>query len=92
MLIDVAATLDDTQKIRFDAYLRNTRETRTEEDVQWILGLMHDINAIEKAQMFARGLAGAALREFETLAGALPDSRDKRFIRDLITWTFHRDH
>ena len=92
MLIDVARTLGDDEKVRFDAYLRTPRDQRMQEDVEWILGRMHEINAIEKAQMFARGLAGAARREFSTLMGELPDSRDKTFIRDLITWTFRRDH
>lgn len=92
MLIDVAQSLTEAERPRFEAYLRKSRETRTEEDVAWVLDLMNRIDAIENAQMFARGLAGAALGEFSTLLSDLPDSRDKRFIRDLITWTFRRDH
>lgn len=92
MLIDVARSLQEKDKPRFDAYLRKSRETRTEEDVAWVLEQMYEIDAIEKAQMFARGLAGAALEEFTTLVQDLPDGRDKRFIQELITWTFRRDH
>lgn len=92
MLIDAARSLDGAQKKRFENYLRKTRETRTEDDVQWLLEIMKEIRAIEQAQMFARGLAGAALREYSILFDDLPESRDKTFIRDLITWTFRRDH
>lgn len=92
MLIDVAASLSPEEAPRFDAYLRAPREERSESDVQWILARMHDIGAIRNAQMFARGLAGAARRELSGLLSALPDGRDKRFMRDLVTWTFRRDH
>lgn len=92
MLIEVAQNLPSGTHDRFDAYLRASRETRSEADVAWILEMMQDMGAIEKAQMTARGLAGAARRELEILMGDLPESRDKRFIRDLTTWTFRRDH
>lgn len=92
MLIDVASALPPGQEARFDAYLRADRDTRSEEDVAWILGMMEDRGSIEHAQALARGLAGAARQEFEQLMADVPDGRDKRFIRDLITWTFRRDH
>ncbi|MEM7520310.1 MAG: polyprenyl synthetase family protein [Pseudomonadota bacterium] len=92
MLIEVAQSLRADEQARFDAYLRQTRDTRRAADIEWLLERMQDIGAIENAQMLARGLAGAARQEFDALMGDLPDSKDKRFIRDLITWTFRRDH
>ena len=92
MLIDVASRMTDADKPRFASYLRQSRETRQEADIAWLLDLMNQHEAIEKAQALARGLAGAALREIDTLFSELPDSKDKAFIRDLTTWTFRRDH
>ncbi|MEW9919404.1 polyprenyl synthetase family protein [Marimonas sp. MJW-29] len=92
MLIDVAKALEDSEKPRFEAYLRKSRDDRTEDEIAWLFDKMEAIRAIENAQAFARGLAGAALREFSILLADVPDGRDKRFIRDLITWTFRRDH
>ena len=92
MLIDLADRLTEAQKPRFETYLRQPRQEREEADIAWLLGLMQDQGLIDKAQAFARGLAGAALRELDMLMAELPDSRDKRFMRDLTTWTFRRDH
>ena len=47
---------------------------------------MKHYGSIDYAQEVADGLAGAALHEFSILFDALPDSRDKRFLADLVTW------
>ena len=36
------------------------------------------------------GVAGAALHEFASVFDGLPDSRDKAFIRGLVTWVIER--
>ncbi|MEH6647180.1 polyprenyl synthetase family protein [Sulfitobacter sp.] len=92
MLIDVAAQLRPQDQLRLSRFLSQTRAERSEEDVAWLLDKMCETRAIEKARMFAHGLAGAALQEFDQIFGDMPDTRDKTFIRNLITWTFQRNH
>jgi geranylgeranyl diphosphate synthase type II len=92
MLIDVAQTLQGADKTRYDRFMAQTREARSLEDVTWLLDIMTQTGAIDRAYVFSQSLAGAAIHEFSRLFKDLPDSRDKTFIRELITWTFRRDH
>lgn len=92
MLIDVAERLKGADRTRFRAYLAQTRDTRSQKDIDWLLAIMNETGAIDRAFTFAQGLAGAAIHEFSRLFAEVPDSRDKTFIRDLITWTFRRNH
>ena len=92
MLIDLPQHLDPQDNARLDGFLRQTRETRSQDDVDWLLDAIKRCGSIDRAQMIARGLAGAALHEFEALFGDLPETRDKAFIRSLVTWVFQRDH
>jgi geranylgeranyl diphosphate synthase type II len=81
MLIDLPQHLSEAENSRLNNFLRHTRETRSQADVDWLLGAMKRSGSIDRAQMIARGLAGAAL----------PETRDKAFIRGLVTWVFQRD-
>jgi len=90
MLIDVAERLRGQDATRLRDFLAAERADRRAEDVDWLLGEMQACGAIERAYNFSQGLAGAAIHEFNALFADLPDSRDKRFILDLITWTFRR--
>jgi hypothetical protein len=51
---------------------------------------MQRCGSLEYALGIARGLAGAALREYEHIYDELPESRDRRFIRELVTWVLKR--
>ena len=62
----------------------------TQDDVDWLLREMQTSGAIDRAFNFSQSLAGAAIHEFNKMFESVPDSRDKRFILDLITWTFRR--
>jgi geranylgeranyl diphosphate synthase, type II len=66
------------------------RENRSRDDVAWVCGLMEERGSLEHALGVARGLAGAALHEFDGIFGALADSGDKRFIRALVRWVLNR--
>ena len=90
MLIDLCARLEGAEATRLRDFMRAERPERREEDVVWILDEMKACGAIDRAYTFSQSLAGAAIHEFNTIFGALPDSRDKQFILDLITWTFRR--
>lgn len=92
MLIEVAETLTGADKARFNRFIAQDRDSRDPADVDWLRTIMSDSGAIDRAFTFSQGLAGAAIHEFNHLFADVPDSRDKTFIRDLITWTFRRNH
>jgi geranylgeranyl diphosphate synthase type II len=90
MLIRLFQESTPEEKERLTRVLELSRDQRTGDDVSWILGLMERYGAIDYARQVAHGLAGAALHEFSLLFGALPPTRDKRFIEGLVTWVFER--
>lgn len=71
--------------------LAKPRQQRLADEVVWICDLMEKYGCTERARQFAHGLAGAASNEYTALYDDLPDSRDKQFIRGLITWVFERN-
>lgn len=71
--------------------LARPRDERLADDVIWICDLMDKYGCIERSRQFAHGLAGAASMEYEAVYNHLPESRDKQFIRGLITWVFERN-
>lgn len=75
---------------RLASLLDPSRELRTAEQVEWIRALMEDYGSVAYARGIAHGLAGAALHEYACIYDDLPDSRDKQFIRGLVTWVFER--
>lgn len=78
------------ERSRMTLILGVPRERRTAQDVVWIRKQMDRYAAVEFALGVARGLAGAALHEFEHTFDELPDSRDKRFVRGLVAWVLQR--
>ncbi|MFO1027943.1 MAG: polyprenyl synthetase family protein [Acetobacteraceae bacterium] len=90
MLNHVFRMSPPSQRERLASLLDPARTARTEEQVAWIRARMDEYGSIDYARGIAHGLAGAALHEFATIYGSLPDSRDTRFIKGLATWIFHR--
>jgi geranylgeranyl diphosphate synthase type II len=54
------------------------------ERIERVVELMERHGSIDYACAFADGLAGAALLEFASAMGGLPESRDKTFLRSLV--------
>ncbi len=52
--------------------------------IERVVALMEECGSIDHACAFADGIAGAALAEFVPAMGALPESRDKLFVRSLV--------
>lgn len=77
---------------RMKALLSLPRESRDAKEVAWLRNLMDRAGSIDYARGVARGLAGAALREFEILFRDIPDSPDREFIRGLVLWVLQRGH
>jgi geranylgeranyl diphosphate synthase type II len=71
--------------------LSATRANRSADQVIWLRARLEAYGCIEYARQVAHALAGAACHEFERCLGPLPDSRDKRFIEDLVRWVIARD-
>jgi geranylgeranyl diphosphate synthase type II len=90
MLIRLFAEATVSERERLHAFLGRPRAERTPADVRWVRGRMDRYDCIDYARQVAHGLAGAGLREFETIYGHLPDSRDRRFIEALPRWVIAR--
>jgi geranylgeranyl diphosphate synthase, type II len=63
---------------------------RRADDVIWIRERFDEYGCIERAQEVAHGLAGAARHELSGCMERLEDSRDKRFVQELVRWVFSR--
>jgi geranylgeranyl diphosphate synthase type II len=90
MLIHLLSNATAQEHERIAAFLASPREERIGEPVRWIVERMKHYGSIDYAQEVAHGLAGAAFHEFSLLFDALPDSRDKLFLADLVTWVLER--
>lgn len=90
MLIHLLAHATAEEHERVSAFLAAPREERMPERVRWVVERMKHYGSIDYAQEVANGLAGAALHEFENLFDDLPESRDKRFLAELILWVLKR--
>ena len=75
---------------RLETVLGLAREERRPEHVAWMRDLMSACGSLQYASKVAHGLAGAALHEYGSLYDDLPESREKAFIRGLVTWVFER--
>jgi geranylgeranyl diphosphate synthase, type II len=91
MLIHTIRESTPEERKRLSAILRGPREERTPSEVKWIRRLMDKYGCAEYARKIAHGLAGAALHEYSLLSVGLPDSRDKSFLEQLVTWVIERN-
>src|SRR6185436_6656335 len=90
ILIHLLSNATAQEHERIAAFLASPREERIGAPLRWVVERMKHYGSIDYAQEVANGLAGAALHEFENLFDDLPDSRDKRFLAEMITWVLRR--
>ncbi len=90
MLIRLLAAANPRERTRLSGILKRERSQRTRQQVNWVRQRMDHYDCINHARNVAHGLAGAALYEFSRVFAGVPDSRDKRFIKGLVTWVFER--
>lgn len=90
MLNHVLRQATPAQRKRLARILDPSRQPPHAGQVAWLRGLMDNYGSVEHARGIAHGLAGAALHEYMGIYDALPESRDKQFIRGLVTWVFER--
>jgi geranylgeranyl diphosphate synthase type II len=90
MLIHLLRRTTVAERARLAEFLSRPRPERELADVLWIRERMDAYGCLRHAQQVAHGLAGAARHEFSLAYAALPVSRDKRFIEEVITWVLTR--
>ena len=90
MLIRTAGACEPEERQRLFAFLGRPRAERDRAEVAWLRELMQRHDVIAYARGVARGLAGAALHEWEIAFAGLPDSHDARFIAGIADWIFRR--
>lgn len=80
----------ESERARMQKILALPRQEKSLQQVTWLRSLIEKYDAIEYAVGIARGLAGAALHEFDDAFGPMPESKDKQFVRDLAGWVLER--
>ncbi len=91
MLIHAIRESTTEERRRLSRLLSRPREARTLVQVTWMRKLMDKYGCTEYARKIAHGLAGAALHEYSLLSAGLPDSRDKSFLEQMVTWVIERN-
>jgi geranylgeranyl diphosphate synthase, type II len=91
ILIHLFRTCSDGENIRLQQFLKTPRADRKYPDVKWVYDLMYKYNCFDYAISCAKQLAGAALKEFYSVYGVLPDSHEKDFIYKIILYMIERE-
>lgn len=90
MLIHALVHGRTSQRSRLLRILAKTRARRTATDIAWMRAMLAQCGATTYARTVAQALGGVALYEFDQYFRAVPDGRDVRFMRALLTWVMQR--
>src|SRR5262245_6581277 len=91
MLLHLLRQLDAREAARIRGYLGQPRAGRSATDMRWILDLMRSRGSLDHARQVARQFAGATLFEFTQAFGDVPESDDKTFLYQIISYMVQRD-
>jgi geranylgeranyl diphosphate synthase type II len=91
MLIHLMSSARPADRRRLRRFLGLPRLRRSAADVRWVMECLDHYGSFTFARSASRNLAGAALREYNRVFGPLPDSEEKRFLRELILYMIERD-
>jgi geranylgeranyl diphosphate synthase type II len=91
MLIHLLRRLEAGEAVRVATYLGQPRIARSLRDTRWILDAMRSRGSLDHARRVTKQLAGAALYEFTLAFGDVPDSEEKRFLNQVISYMVSRD-
>jgi geranylgeranyl diphosphate synthase type II len=91
MLIHLLRRMDDREAARVAAYLGQPRVARSLQDTRWILDLMRVRGSLDHARKVTKQLAGAALYEFTQAFRDVPESDEKKFLNQVISYMVSRD-
>lgn len=90
MLLHVCRSCTENERQDLIEIMALPREERDDDHVTWVRGLMETYGSLTHARGVAHGLAGAALAEWSQTFGQLPVSRDRDFLKEIVTWVFQR--
>lgn len=90
MLIRLLTICSREERRKLERYLARPCAERRRSDLVWLRRLMDRYGAIEFARRAARQLAGAALIQALTTFRAVPDSKARQFIFDLVMYVVER--
>jgi geranylgeranyl diphosphate synthase type II len=91
MLIHLLRQLDTREAARVATYLGQPRTGRSVRDTLWMLELMRSRGSLDHARKVARQLAGATLFEFTQAFRDVPESDEKGFLHQVISYMVSRD-
>ena len=91
MLIHLLHQLRTREASRLAAYLDQPRTARSLQDTRWILDLMRSRGSLSHARKVTKQLAGAAVYEFTQAFQDVPESDEKAFLNQIISYMVSRD-
>lgn len=91
MLIHLLRQLNTREAARVTAFLEQPRTARSMQDMRWILDLMQARGSLDHARKVTKQLAGAALYEFTQAFGDIPESDEKGFLNQVVSYMVSRD-
>ncbi len=91
MLIHLLNSAAPHERERLHTFLSRPRSQRALPDVRWVHRLMKKYASIEYAAASAHELALAALEEFAVAYRDATDSRETRFIKEIVLYMVERD-
>jgi len=91
MLIHLLQHCSEPQRSELESFLATPRAKRTSASVRRVYELMLRYGSIEYARSASRHLAGAALLEGLKAFRRVPDSKEKRFILEMVLYVVQRD-
>ena len=92
MLIHLLQRCSAEKRDLVKAFLAKPIEERDTDTADWIKQLMIELGSITSAATTAKYMAGAALKEFYSVCGALPDSEDKKLLESIILYMINREY
>jgi geranylgeranyl diphosphate synthase type II len=92
MLIHLLSKCTKAEYRKIKLFLDEINHDDKPERAAWILKLMHKYKSIVYARNISKYMAGAALKEFYSIFSKLPDSKDRKFIEDLIIYMINREY
>ena len=91
MLIHLLGACTVRERRALIRFLGKPREKRSAAEIAEVHAQMVEYGSIEYARRSARQLAGAALLEAATAFRGVPDSPQKKFIFQMVTYVVNRD-
>ncbi len=92
MLIHLLQNCSEEKRNAIQEFLAKPIIERDTKTADWIKALMIELGSISSAAATAKYMAGAALKEFYSTCGSLPDSEDKQLLESIILYMINREY